>query len=201
LIDTVRARLADGATWVLGCGSLSPGTDPDFHRELIRLAQNSGVRSAIDSSHGPFLRAVAAAPDLIKPNLEELEELVGRSLATFGDVAAAAEKLCADGIGTVLVSLGGRGALEITTGRIRHASAPVERPLSTVGAGDAFLAGYLGTIDTDPTQALATAVAWGSAAVSLPGTQMPIPIETSSISVTVTDEPDLALPTREGLPR
>jgi 1-phosphofructokinase len=198
LFDAVRPRLTAGANWIVGCGSLPPEADPDLYRNLIRLSREHGARCAIDSSHGPFLRAVDAHPDLIKPNLEELEELLGAELATFGDVVAGARKLTKQGIETVLVSLGSRGALLVTADRVQHAQASVERPLSTVGAGDAFLAGYLSTVDDAPDHALAVGVAWGSAAVGLPGTQMPGPDQTASIAVSVTDDPDLELPTREG---
>ena len=198
LIDAVRARIVSGARWIVGCGSLPPDTDPDFYRQLIRLGREHGVRSAIDSSHGPFMRAVDARPDLIKPNLDELEELLGTELGTVGDVIAGARKLTKQGIGTVLVSLGAQGALLVTGDRIEHAQAPVERPLSTVGAGDAFLAGYLSIVDETPERALAAGVGWGSAAVGLPGSQMPGPEQTRSVAVTVTDQPDLDLPTRGG---
>jgi len=198
LFGAVRGRLEAGATWVVGCGSLPPGIDSDLYRRLIGLAREHGVRCAIDSSHEPFLRAVSAQPHLIKPNLDELEELVGRELPTFGAVATAAGELLSQGIETVLVSLGGRGALLVQTDRVAHAHASVERPISTVGAGDSFLAGYLSAVDTSPEKALATGVAWGSAAVALPGTQMPTPELTTSIIVETTEDPELNTPTRGG---
>ena len=136
-----------------------------------------------------------AHPDLIKPNHEELEELVGRSLPTLGDVYAAALDLIDGGVGTVVVSLGRHGAVAVTADGIAHASGHIDRPVSTVGAGDSLLAGYLHAVcrGATPTEALANGVAWGSAAVSLPGSRMPTPEDVAAIPVTSTSDPDLAM--------
>src|SRR5674476_622298 len=143
LLAGAEATLRENPSWLVGSGSLPPGVDDDLYAGLVRRCRDAGVRVAIDAS-GPALRhAVAAGPDLIKPNLEELEELVDRSLNTLGDVAAAAADLVTGGVGTVVVSLGARGALLVTPSVTAHAVAPVSSPLSTVGAGDALLAGYL----------------------------------------------------------
>jgi len=136
------------------------------------------------------------APDLIKPNLEELEELVDRSLVTLGDVLTASTDLVTHGVATVVVSMGRHGALLVTPSLTAHAVAAVSSPLSTVGAGDALLAGYLYATSSGstPVDALRTGVAWGAAAVSLPGSRMPTPADVADIQVSLTTEPDLALP-------
>jgi 1-phosphofructokinase len=196
LISGAVATLAERPSWLVGSGSLPPGVEDDLYAGLVRRCSGAGVRVAIDAS-GPALRhAVAAGPDLIKPNLEELEELVDRSLSTLGDVLAASVDLVSHGVATVVVSLGGHGALLVTPSVTAHAVAPVSSPLSTVGAGDALLAGYLyatGSGST-PVDALCTGVAWGAAAVSLPGSRMPTPADVAGIPVSLTTEPDLTLP-------
>jgi len=103
--------------------------------------------------------------------------------------------LVAHGVGTVVVSLGGHGALLVSPTVVAHAVAPVSSPLSTVGAGDALLAGYLYATGSGSTaiQALCTGVAWGAAAVSLPGSRMPTPADVAGIQVSLTTEPDLTL--------
>jgi len=187
--------LAEQPSWLVGSGSLPPGVDDDVYAALVRRCRDAGVRVAIDAS-GPALRqAVVAGPDLIKPNLEELEELVDRPLNTLGDVEAAAVDLVSHGVATVVVSLGRHGALLVSPTTRAHAVAAVPEPLSTVGAGDALLAGYLfATGDGSPaTEALRTGVAWGAAAVSLPGSRMPTPADVAGIQVCLTTEPDLTL--------
>jgi 1-phosphofructokinase len=195
LIAGAEATLTQHPSWLVGSGSLPPGVDDDFYAALVGRCRAAGVSVAIDSS-GPSLRlAVQAGPDLIKPNLEELEELVGRSLNTLGEVLDAGVDLVAHGVGTVVVSMGGRGALLVSPTQVAHAVAPVSSPRSTVGAGDALLAGYLyatGSGST-PLEALCTGVTWGAAAVSLPGSRMPTPDDVAGVSVSMTKEPDLTL--------
>jgi 1-phosphofructokinase len=187
--------LAEQPSWLVGSGSLPPGVEDDLYAGLVGRCRAAGVSVAIDSSGPPLRLAVAAGPDLIKPNLEELEELVGRQLNTLGDVLAAGVDLVTHGVGTVVVSLGGRGALLVSAQVIAHAVAPVSSPLSTVGAGDALLAGYLYATGSGSTEveALCTGVTWGAAAVSLPGSAMPTPNDVAGIAVSLTTEPDLTL--------
>lgn len=195
-VESVLAAVADAydesVAWVVGCGSLPPGMSDDVYGDLVRRIHSRGGRVAIDSSGAPLARAISAGPDLIKPNRVELGELVGRDLATIGAVVAAARELIDGGVGTVLVSLGRDGAVLITADSVTLATAAVERPLSTVGAGDCTLAGYLLATDRGATgpEALATAVAFGAAAVALPGSGVPGPAEVAAVRCTVTHDPD-----------
>jgi len=198
LLAGAVATLAEHPSWLVGSGSLPPGVDNDLYAGLVRRCRAAGVSVAIDASGPPLRLAVAAGPDLIKPNLEELEELVDRSLSTLGDVLDAGVDLVAGGVGTVVVSLGGHGALLVSASAVAHAVAAVSKPLSTVGAGDSLLAGYLYATGGGSTavEALCTGVAWGAAAVSLPGSSMPTPSDVAGIQVTLVKEPDLTLPLR-----
>jgi 1-phosphofructokinase len=195
LLAGAAATLADRPSWMVGSGSLPPGVDDSLYAGLVRRCHVAGVKVAVDASGAPLRLAVAAGPDLIKPNLEELEELVDQSLDRLGDVHAAGLALVSNGVGTVVVSLGGHGALLVSSSAVAYATAPVPSPLSTVGAGDALLAGYLYAAGSGSTavQALCTGVAWGAAAVSLPGSRMPTPADVAGIHVSLTTEPDLTL--------
>ena len=131
LLAGAVATLGEHPSWLVGSGSLPPGVELDLYAGLVRVCRDAGVRVAIDAS-GPALRhAVAAGPDLIKPNLEELEELVDRSLNTLGEVLAAGVDLVANGVATVVVSLGSHGALLVTESAAALAVAPVSSPLSS----------------------------------------------------------------------
>ena len=194
-LRTATASASVGAGWVVCCGSLPPGIDDDFYADLVGRCHANGVKVAVDSSGEPMSRALTAAPDLITPNRVELAEAVGRDLTTVGAVIDAARGLVATGIGCVLVSLGRDGALLVDSTKAVRAVARVENPLSTVGAGDALLAGYLHAVASglDAEQALRTAVAFGAAAVSRPGSQMPNPAEVAAVEVVVDAAPDLTL--------
>ncbi|WP_062288242.1 1-phosphofructokinase [Demequina phytophila] len=183
------------ATWVVGCGSLPPGAPEDLYALLVARARAAGTKVAIDSSGAPFAAAVAARPDLIKPNHEELAELVDHPLPTLGDVRAAALDLVAGGIPTVAVSLGGDGALLVTADQAVHARATIAAAVSTVGAGDCMLAGLLHGLSrpVPAADALAEGVAWGAAAVTLPGSRVPSPADVRDIRVDLSHNPPASL--------
>lgn len=169
--SAVGAAAATAADfWVVGCGSLPPGLPDPFYASLAARLPPS-VRMAVDADRSA-LRAVIRTPiALLKPNRAELEEVVGRSLPTLGDVADAASELVAGGAERILVSLGPDGALVSDRTGACHAEAAVDDVANTVGAGDALLAGFLAGGAT--AGALAGAVAWSVAACRAPGTQMP----------------------------
>ena len=174
--------------WLLCSGSVPPGAD-DLPAQLVELAHRCGARSAVDSSGAALRAAIEASPDLIAPNHLELAELVGvdpRNLDPDGSpgagsslvemAAAWAQTIAARIDGAVLATLGASGAVYADAVGVWHALAPPIVPVNTVGAGDALLAGFLSVTaasDGAPTQpggALATAVAWGTSACSMPGT-------------------------------
>src|SRR5699024_5449580 len=79
MLAGVEAHL-DGAHWVVGCGSLPPGLGGELYAQLVARARAHGVKVAVDSSGSALVDAIAAQPDLIKPNHHELAEFVGRPL-------------------------------------------------------------------------------------------------------------------------
>lgn len=194
LSEKLEWRLDEHPRWLVAAGSLPVGLDADFLVDLGRRASAKGVRFAVDTS-GPALARVSASgvPDLIKPNLEELEELTGHPLITVGDVVDAARAVLPGG--EIVVSLGENGAMLVTDSVVLWAGHPPVVADSTVGAGDSALAGYLSVTTDDgfPTiqhAALATAVAWGTAAVTLPATTVPGPENVDISRVTVVDNPE-----------
>jgi 1-phosphofructokinase len=191
-LDALLAASTDvpsGTRWLVASGSLPPEAPADLLARIVRRARAAGVATAVDTSGPALAAAVAAGPDLVKPNADELAELTGRPLLTLGDVIDAAGELCERGAGSVLASLGPDGALLVTGNVVAHAELAVATPNSTVGAGDATLAGYLTAAD-EPLAGLRAAVAFGAAAVSLPGSQMPGPSDLHPAAVEVHDRPD-----------
>lgn len=179
--------LLDHARWVVGCGSLPPGLGGEVYADLVTRARARGVKVAIDSSGPALVDAIAARPDLVKPNHHELAEFVGRPLPLLSDVLDAAREIVATGVETVVVSLGAQGAVAVTAGAYHHAVATVDAPRSTVGAGDCLLAGWLhaASAGLGGVDAIQRAVRWGSAAVTLPGSSVPGPDALAAISVEV----------------
>jgi len=179
------ARTGDRVLWA---GSLPSGFAPSRLARAVAEARAAGRWVAVDAS-GPVLAAVLdngrdGLPHLVKPNADELAEVLGVALHTVGDVEAAARTLLGRGVRTVLVSLGGAGALLVDAGlpEALHGAAPVRRVVNTVGAGDAFLAGYL----AEPgggAEALASALRFGATAVEHDGTLLGVPDPRRSVHV------------------
>jgi 1-phosphofructokinase family hexose kinase len=163
------AAVAVGSSWVVGSGSLPPGTPADFYPRLAD-ALPSGVRMAVDADGDALRACLGRRLALIKPNHHELETLVGRPLPTLGDVIAAGHEVVQRGVDAVLVSLGPDGAVLVDRSGEFHAEARIDEVVNTVGAGDALLAGFLAS--GGRRDGLATAVAWSVAACRSPGTQV-----------------------------
>lgn len=188
------------AQWAVLSGSLPPGAPVDWYARLIRLLRPLGCLVAVDTSDAP-LAALAdafpdAAPDLLKPNSEELAQLTGadalelEAAAKAGDPSAAvraARSLVDAGVTAVLGTLGASGAVLVTGEGAWHAVPPRIKPKSTVGAGDSSVAGYVlaHTRGADAPERLRTAVAYGSAAASLAGSALPRPDQLNITDVIV----------------
>ncbi|MED7948821.1 1-phosphofructokinase [Streptomyces sp. BE20] len=193
LLTAVRSApttyTADGSKveWLACCGSLPRGLDPTWYADLVAEAHLGGARIALDTSGPALLASLAAHPDVVKPNREELAEAVGRKLLTVGDAVDAARELRKLGAQQVLASLGADGMLLVADEGTWYGTAPVVAVRSDVGAGDASLAGFLGAGGSGP-EALAAALAHGAAAVQLPGSVMPTPADLDPAAVAVTAE-------------
>ena len=202
VIERVLAEAAD-ADWVAICGSLPPGVTPDQYASMVRRFRAAGLRVALDSSGPALLAAVAAGPDLVKPNAEELAAAVGHSTDSWSEVVGAAQALRSAGAKAVLVSLGAAGAVLVDDDGVLVGCGEAVIPRSTVGAGDASLAGFLAAQATASDggatrgrreRALVQALAWGTAAVKLPGSRMPRPHEIDTSSVRILTEAELREP-------
>jgi 1-phosphofructokinase len=189
-------RHADGARWIVLSGSLPPGTPVGWYAELVVALRDTGARIAVDTSEAPLLGLLAAgpaaAPDLLKPNGEELAQLAGVPEAdVLGDpdvALAALGELHGRGIGAVLLTLGADGAVLSTADGLWSARPPATVVRSTVGAGDCSLAGYLlaDLAGASPAERLRNAVAYGAASAALPGSAVPTPAQVDGPAVRVT---------------
>lgn len=154
--------LSDGDTLVLA-GSTPRGFD-SIYSDIMKHLSNKGVRFVVDTSGQKLLDCLKYKPFLIKPNKEELSEIVGQSLEDDQAIVTAAEKLKEMGAVNVLVSLGGDGALLVDENNKAHrVYAHVITPVSTVGAGDSMVAGFLAGTEQGYDYALKLGNACGAA--------------------------------------
>lgn len=192
---------ASSARWVVLSGSIPPGMSQSWYADMVAALRPLGCKVAVDTSDGPLAALAAdlerAAPDLIKPNSEELAGLAGVTAESLenavarGDaepVVTAARHLIDRGVGAVLATLGAAGAVLVDADGAWLATPPPISPRSTVGAGDSSLAGYV-RADVEGAvapQRLRMAVAYGGGAAALPGSALPSPAQLNLDGVTVT---------------
>lgn len=187
VVDLAVEQLTEmDADWMVVCGTHPFDSDTGDYLDMTQLferTREAGARVALDTSGVPLERLTKSGlVNLIKPNADELANLVGRNLHTIGDALDAGRELNALGVEVALVSLGADGALAITADEAVWGAAVAPGLVNTTGAGDATLAGFLadsireesrlaeGLPPLDLERALATAVSWGALAVSLPTT-------------------------------
>jgi 1-phosphofructokinase len=189
------------ARWMVLSGSLPPGVPDSWYGDVVAQLRSYACKVAVDTSDAPLAALAAgfatAAPDVIKPNSDELAGLAGvdamvleHALAqgNLDPVVDAAQQLVERGAKAVLATLGAAGALLVNDTGSWLATPPPIMPRSTVGAGDSALAGYLRADvgGAEAPQRLRMAVAYGSAAAALPGSALPSPAQINLADVAVT---------------
>ena len=159
-------------------GSLPPGARVDLYARMLASLASTGRPVLLDASGAALAAALAgtALPYAIKPNAVELAELTGTPCRSTAEIAVAACRLRAFGIALVVVSMGAEGAIFCTQEGLLHARLPAVAGGSTVGAGDAMVAGIAAALaedgDLERIARLASAFAVGKlglAGPNLPG--------------------------------
>ncbi|MFE7778633.1 1-phosphofructokinase family hexose kinase [Streptomyces sp. NPDC057445] len=147
------------------CGSLPPGIHVGAYAELIRRARAAGVPALLDTGGEPLRRGIAARPDMVKPNADELARLTGSR-----EPLRATHDARRRGARTVVSSLGPDGVLAATPEGTWHAAPPAKVPGNPTGAGDSAVAGLLsGLVESLPwPDRLTRAVALATATVLAP---------------------------------
>lgn len=164
------AGAAGAGDCVVLCGSLAGLCPPEYIVGLMALCRDIGAYCAVDTSGEGLRLASREGPLLIKPNERELLDLCTPAGREPSQIAACCRPLLRAGVGGVLVTLGERGALYCSPGLTLFAPGLEIEPLTTCGAGDAFLGGFLWGITQGmaPDACLRMASACAAARVSLP---------------------------------
>ncbi|MCF8483289.1 MAG: 1-phosphofructokinase [Rhodospirillum sp.] len=199
LTEEIEALVTPGTSVVLA-GSLPSGLPDDSLVPMIRRLRARKAWITLDSSDAPLAAVLAAgaavAPDCIKPNRQELESWIGHPLPDTAALLAAARALVAQGIALVVVSLGAEGALFVTRDLALRGWLPPRNALSTVGAGDAMVAGLVSAHRTgDSLETTARlGLAFATAKLETVGPHLPKPetVRTLAQEARITPVPPLA---------
>ncbi|HEX8753398.1 MAG TPA: 1-phosphofructokinase family hexose kinase [Solirubrobacterales bacterium] len=166
LFDRI-AYLAGGAKICVLAGSLPPGAGDDLYARLIADLGRRGVPVVLDAEGEAMLAGVRAGASMVTPNEREAEELVGQEFADGGDLAQGLRELVRLGAAEAAITRPQGCVAAVGEGAERRLlevhTEPLE-PVSTVGSGDAFLAGYVAARydGRSPEECLAYGVACGA---------------------------------------
>ena len=149
---------------VCGSGSLLKGIGKDAYNVLIEEATKRGIKFILDTSGESLVKGMEAKPFLIKPNQEELEDIMGRKFNNLSEVVEASKELVNKGIENVMVTLGGDGAIFVTKDKVYKGTFPKVEIKNTVGSGDSTIAGmaYGLSVDKSMDECFRLAVACGT---------------------------------------
>jgi tagatose 6-phosphate kinase len=164
LLAAFRRSVAESELVIL-TGSLPRGFDQTLYAELIEEVQRLGKRCLVDASGEALRKLVATQPFLVKPNRDEISDLVGHPVITMQAAALAVTALRERGIAVPVVTMGELGAIAADDSGVWHASLIPTHVRNAVGSGDCLLAGMAVAIQRQQTleQALRLGVACGVA--------------------------------------
>lgn len=170
VLDMVRMLSAKKKVTVLS-GGLPKGVHPEFYGSLVRAVDKSSLK-VVDASGARLFSAVSEGVDLVKPNLEELQNALGRHITSKDEMLSACYELLDRGAKRVLLSLGKEGAIITDGTRAYHCKSLNVAVNSTVGAGDGMVAGATMMLQEDAplSEILRAGIAGGTATVMTTGT-------------------------------
>ncbi len=184
--DKLLPMLAEGDL-VTFTGRVPSGISMDAVKRFLFKIKAKGARIVIDSRSFEKDDLVEMTPWLIKPNEEEIAVYLGKDISSFESVIDGARELHRTGIENVMISLGAKGALLVCSEGAYVAHPPKIKALSTIGAGDSSIGGFLcaAAAGKDAAEMLRTAVSYGSAACMSAGTRPPVPADVAEIYLQV----------------
>ncbi len=178
LTKTFDALMNEGVSdaIVTFTGRVPSGISMSAVKEFLQKLVDNGAKIVIDSRSFSLSDLIEVKPWLIKPNQEEISEYLGIEIEKFEDAINAARELHEKGITNVMISLGSQGALLVSDSGAYVAKPPKIEALSTIGAGDSSIGGFLAAaVSGEGSEGmLRRAVSYGTAACMTEGTRPPL---------------------------
>lgn len=136
------AELAKNAEVVTFNGSIPKGISATNYKELIEETMAAGIPCIVDASGSLLTSCIDILPTMIKPNTDEIGQLLGRKVSTENEIIKAAQELYRRGIKIVVISLGAQGALMVSDEGTFRATPPKIEVINPVGAGDTLVGSF-----------------------------------------------------------
>jgi 1-phosphofructokinase len=142
LLETIE-QLADSCDWFVLSGSLPPRVASTVYATIITRLKRRNKHIILDTSGEALREGIQAGPTIVKPNIEELQQLVRYTLTSQAEIQQAAHQLLNEDIRLVVVSMGRQGAMLVEQETTLLAIPPTTTVKKTFGAGDAMVAGLV----------------------------------------------------------
>ncbi|MFV9566958.1 1-phosphofructokinase family hexose kinase [Thermoanaerobacter mathranii] len=131
-------KLSSSCEFMVFSGGVSPGFNIDIYKKLIELANKNGCKTFLDASGDYLLEGIKARPFMIKPNIDEICDIIGHRPENIKEIIFHAQKLIKSGIKVVAVTLGSDGSLIVSENEAFRIYPPKVKVINTVGCGDVF---------------------------------------------------------------
>ena len=156
----------------------------DKVKAFLKDLQKKGAKIVLDSKSFSLADIFEVQPWLIKPNQEEISEYLGCEINSIAQAMEKSQVFADHGVTNVMVSLGEQGALLLHDGKCYIATPPTIDAISTIGAGDSSLAGFIAAAQKGKAAAecLKNAVTYGTAACLTEGSLPPTAADIAAIS-------------------
>ncbi|MDT0650212.1 1-phosphofructokinase family hexose kinase [Autumnicola edwardsiae] len=174
LLEKLEKSL-DDTDFLVASGSLPPGAGTNFYAKVARIAQEKKVKFILDTSGKALAEGLEQGAYLVKPNLDELQDLTGQKAETEEHRKEMLQKILDNyPVEVVVHSLGPGGAFLATKNGIKHFPAPKVKASSSIGAGDSMVAGIVYSLANKKSleEAVLFGLACGSATLISPGTEL-----------------------------
>ncbi len=161
--------------YLVASGSLPPGVPDDFYAKVASFAKKNDIRMVLDTSGPAMQLALEEGVHMVKPNLREMAEMLGKEVVTGMELEdAAKEFLNKEYCSVLIISLGSKGAMMARQNVVEYVVPPAMPVVSAVGAGDSMVAGVITGCMKGfwPEQAVRYGVAAGTAAAMTPGSEL-----------------------------
>ena len=174
IIDKVN-NLEKNPEYLVASGSLPEGVPDDFYAQLADCCEECDIKMIVDTSGEPLKKAMNQGVYIIKPNMRELNDMLGKEIEDEQKLAKSVQELIEDKCAEYIVlSLGSGGAMLISKNDYKHFRAPTVQIKSKVGAGDSMVAGIVLSLSRgkEIEEAVKYGIAAGASAVSTPGSEL-----------------------------
>ena len=133
---------------VIVAGSVPKSIPSDAYAQIAEITQSTGAKLVVDAEKDLVNTVLKYQPLFIKPNKDELEEMFDMTVESDQDVVKYGREILKEGAQSVIISLGGDGAIYIDKTRSIKAQNPKGQVVNTVGSGDSTVAGMVAGLES-----------------------------------------------------